>query len=872
MSRDTVATPCPARPEDLESQQTSEPTEELNYTTEIQAALRQAAPRRRTSITSLIGEQRASLLSNRSVSLKIPSTKATTNLHDNGGHRHQTSTTSARLLSPRRRISVLLAERIENHENHTGPSQGQKKHYRQDLRYMHRKPRRQTIYIPSDDTTIFTIHPGVKSDTSHVNNPTLNVTINTNVAECKRSGVSLHGRKNGKKLAAAPKRAPLQPTLKPLRGNVPCTDMAGAGPGKENKIPAWSDSMSPKARRVSILVAVPGVDIVPSGGLRDPSRRALHNKVEAMTKSPISRGGPLFDMSSRSKRNANTNTKRCNDSIVTRRNSIYYGPKRDDPVKSNVKQSTARLSSQLAAPVLGIGNVMWKDKYPFLSEDIDRTAMFEDTWLEHQQFAIQQLINGLFEAVREGDTTASMTHEENRRNLLHLYQTSKCSFLYERIHASLLYGALSPAKSTLAETLRLRNDVGLRRRLVAIWTGSYNLETLSAAAEVVIGRQINFTLPDSCHREQPRRGTGRINKKELAKFLDSCLLRNEDASEHQQQSLEWCWRRTLLRSLMMIWLMDRAKETAKLVPGNLYRASSRLKSSRDILTELCSLLLPFTGDVYRELSHLEYSLHHTQFPISEYEYSIRNLATDLRDGVRLARLAEILMYPLESTDCSENTTVVLPTGEQVTNTVERSRSGVLSQHLKFPCVARAHKVYNVQIALSALREVRGVGQIIESFKAEDIVDGHRERTVTLLWGLVGKCGLAKLVDFEELRSEISRLRKSGQYKQGETSEVDQDDGENLQGLETHAYLLKEWAKAIAARHGLRVLNLTTSFADGHVFGKIIDEYQAYLFKEPASWESDIIAQPLRLESKLRSVGCSASFGKRCSLQAVLSRY
>lgn len=295
--------------------------------------------------------------------------------------------------------------------------------------------------------------------------------------------------------------------------------------------------------------------------------------------------------------------------------------------------------------------------------------------------------------------------------------------------------------------------------------------------------------------------------------------------------------------------------------GNIFQASSRLKSSRSILIEVCSLLLPSIGDVCRSLSHLEYHLHHNQSLLSEYQYRIENLATDLRDGIKLVRLTEIFLYPPESlTQLEDSITVALPTGEVLTTSVEKKQSWVLSQHLKVPCIARTQKVYNVQVALSALRGVPGIGRIVDELRAEDIVDGHRERTVTLLWGLVRKWGLTKLVDFDHLRREIGRLDRFDRGTNENNPEVDEDGGEGVRGLAKQTSLLKEWARAIAARHGLQVLNLTTSFADGTIFGKIIDEYQRYISQDQPSWRSNAVGQSLQLESQLKTVDCSASFG------------
>ena len=61
------------------------------------------------------------------------------------------------------------------------------------------------------------------------------------------------------------------------------------------------------------------------------------------------------------------------------------------------------------------------------------------------------------------------------------------------------------------------------------------------------------------------------------------------------------------------------------------------------------------------------------------------------------------------------------------------------------------------VALGALRAIRGVGQFVKMMSAEEIVDGRREKTMTLLWILSETFGFEALVEYDELRSEIRRL-------------------------------------------------------------------------------------------------------------------
>jgi abnormal spindle-like microcephaly-associated protein len=114
-------------------------------------------------------------------------------------------------------------------------------------------------------------------------------------------------------------------------------------------------------------------------------------------------------------------------------------------------------------------------------------------------------------------------------------------------------------------------------------------------------------------------------------------------------------------------------------------------------------------------------------PLQEYSYKIINLATDLRDGVRLTHLIELLLSPASVARKSDDITVKLSTGEIFTDCPEHRDSWILSHHLKFPSAARSQKLYNVEIALNALSGARGVCNVAKGLKADEIVDGHRRK-------------------------------------------------------------------------------------------------------------------------------------------------
>lgn len=250
---------------------------------------------------------------------------------------------------------------------------------------------------------------------------------------------------------------------------------------------------------------------------------------------------------------------------------------------------------------------------------------------------------------------------------------------------------------------------------------------------------------------------------------------------------------------------------------------------------------PSTGDTIKSLRNLSYTLEVTQTPYSEFSYPVTNLATDLRDGIRLARVVEVLLHSkrpnLSDSDAPSP------------GDVNDEESWVLTPHLHFPKtsqtqISRPQKIHNVKIALAALADV---GDKPNNVTAEDIVDGHREITVGLLWNLLSTRGLSLIVDWDVVGSEISRLSRQAEER-GRPSRAPKRPA----GTKYLSYL-ETWARLVAEKRGIRVQNLNTSFADGKVFGAIVDEYEQYL---PIRMKLDHTAT---LEMKLKAMGCNSYF-------------
>jgi abnormal spindle-like microcephaly-associated protein len=60
-----------------------------------------------------------------------------------------------------------------------------------------------------------------------------------------------------------------------------------------------------------------------------------------------------------------------------------------------------------------------------------------------------------------------------------------------------------------------------------------------------------------------------------------------------------------------------------------------LKTSREILITFAKDYLRGEGDITRHLGYFGYRVSHAQTALDEFDFAVGNLATDLRDGIRI---------------------------------------------------------------------------------------------------------------------------------------------------------------------------------------------------------------------------------------------
>lgn len=800
--------------------------------------------------------------------------------------------------SPRkRRLSSVVGQETQNPE-------------RQDMRavtaghdsVLRKEARRRTIYVPND-TTVFTIHPGasLQNQVSKRSKPRKSdvfldlATLTEDKLETTRPAESdqaaLPRRRGAREsLTAAPRRAPLQVSQRQLQPQASSVDVVGKGGGKEN-VPPGGNAMPKRLGKRASLILPEKSSQKPFSSLAPVGEEAEFNvnaqsSVRGSSLAAENESADHFKPTDRPIEAQRQYTLRNSTSARLTLNANVTGRKGSLPSRSvNVPQVEASQSPPTApvAPNINLKQTKPAQKYVAIPEDIAHPELYEENWLSHQEQGISQLVNSLFDKAHV-TKAASPNSFPFRQKLLNIYHNSENVLLHKRLRASLRFGALSIPPETLAQVARFKDDCGQRQRFLDLWLKTYNLEALQVAAEVVVGRR-RVSSPRNCgsgssQGMSPKSQSG----KSTMKFLQTFLVQNLDlanrqsinvtglsspgaslASRGSSPNAAQIWQRTALRSLMLINLLDTAQRQGLFPCQNLFQTSSPYKSSLAVVQGLCRLLIPSVGDVPRVLGHLGFHVSHTQYPLEEFSYHISNLAVDLRDGVRLTRLVECLLYPPGSLDLHrDGLTVTLASGDVLTSSTnyngDQGATWPLSQHLKYPCTGRVQRMYNVEIALAALGSITDVDNgMLRGLSATDIVDGHREKTVRLLWGLVSKWGLGMLVDFDLVDRETKRLRHMQARKLGRTT-CDEEVAEVTCSKESERQtrLLREWAQLVCALHDVAVTNLTTSFADGQAYKAIGHEYTAII---PASTSCPKSKGETSgdLPSILSAFGCSKSF-------------
>ncbi|KTF72408.1 hypothetical protein cypCar_00045203, partial [Cyprinus carpio] len=347
----------------------------------------------------------------------------------------------------------------------------------------------------------------------------------------------------------------------------------------------------------------------------------------------------------------------------------------------------------------------------------------------------------------------------------------------------------------------LWKDIGERQKVLN-WLISYNPLWLRIGLETIYGELISLESNSDVMG--------------LAMFILGRLLWNPDlAAEFRHPKVlnlyrdgheEALSRFTLKKLILLVCFLDKAKES-RLIEHDpcLFCMDAEFKSSKDLLLAFSRDFLSGEGILSRHLSHLGLAVSHVQTPLDEFNFAVKNLAVDLRCGIRLVRVMEL--FTLDWT---------------------------LSRNLRIPAISRLQKVHNVDVALQVLKN-KGVDLRDEhgaNIDSRDIVDGHREKTLNLLWKIIFAFQVEVLLDENQLKEEISFLRKTWRTKQ-KLASVMANSGVAVTRMKSRqafehpsqkVTLLMDWVNAVCEFYNLKAENFTVSFSDGRILCYLIHHY------------------------------------------------
>lgn len=283
-------------------------------------------------------------------------------------------------------------------------------------------------------------------------------------------------------------------------------------------------------------------------------------------------------------------------------------------------------------------------------------------------------VGKLFNEVRNKDVNLAPTKETVSSNYLTKYRLDSLR------HAAINLYTSNEMRESLEKLLvhierraihirqdrNLHLDVVLQRQILELLL-NFNPLWLRIGLEVVFGELVHMN-----HN---------LDIVSLSSFVLNRLFRDKyKESKHNkyyaqsEEYAEYIKKFTLKKFLCLIYFLDVAKNK-KIIKHNpcLFCKTSEYKETKDILLRFSSHLLGNVGDIQRDLKRINIVLTHKQTYIDEFDYAFRNLAIDLRDGVRLTKVMEIILLRED-----------------------------LTCQLRVPAISRTQRVHNVGVALKAL--------------------------------------------------------------------------------------------------------------------------------------------------------------------------
>ncbi|VEU37479.1 unnamed protein product [Pseudo-nitzschia multistriata] len=420
---------------------------------------------------------------------------------------------------------------------------------------------------------------------------------------------------------------------------------------------------------------------------------------------------------------------------------------------------------------------------------------------------------------------------EGRVHAMNLYQGSSMRQIRKTIVKEIAKGRLS-----IRADRDVAVDVQLQKKLVSLLL-SYTTPWLRLALEVMFGECIE---PAPFSESSPKTYLGRM-KLALKTFVKKRFLSDDDtlqkftkgrcnvpSGRFETQYKAEMRNLVLSRIMTLVFFLDRAKAANVLenVP-RLFTVSSNVKSTRDVLITICRECLSAEGDITKHLSRIGLKVSYIQDPIDEVNFQVANLATDLRDGVLLTRLAEII------------------TGASFKSYMHS---------LRIPVVSRLQKKFNVNLAMKSIKDFGII--IADGINAHHIMDGHRDMVLALMWCIIAQCCIEKLLQGDQVEQEIQNVIQSSQAREkvqgrrytklicaSQNLPFSSPVGRDSSPEKILKDLLLRWSQAVCSSFGLTISDLSDSFANGKALCLLIHYYHPSLIRVEEIFHASLEPQP-----------------------------
>ncbi|CAB4000793.1 abnormal spindle-like microcephaly-associated homolog, partial [Paramuricea clavata] len=390
--------------------------------------------------------------------------------------------------------------------------------------------------------------------------------------------------------------------------------------------------------------------------------------------------------------------------------------------------------------------------------------------------------------------TAKRKMARLRRSACLLYQSQPVAFVAKTVE-----GEVEKNRLSIRADKHFHQDLGIKETMVKMLL-SYNTLWLRIGLETIYGE----VLPLQSNNDFV--GLKRFLKKRFLANPDICKeYRHATVAEaYRPGYYEALKKFTLKKFLLLILFLDKAKLT-RLIDHDpcLFNKDAGFKSSRLLLLTFSRDYLKGEGDVTKHLGLLNYTVTHEQAPLDEMDYAVTNLAVDLRDGLRVTRVIELL-----------------------------TQNWRLSANLRVPAISRLQKIHNVDVALNALKE-KGVlsEEELNSVNPRHIVDGHREKTLSLLWMIILHFQVNQVVNEQQIKDEIAFLKKYYIQRKPHFKEAIVEHKDDVYCKSEKLSLLLEWCRSVCRLFGVKVDNFTVSMSDGRVMCYLLHYYHPCLLRE-----------------------------------------